>query len=121
MFSWMVFLPFLIHVTLFMVHGDFVASDDTLIQPSLKQRFRCGAPYLVVLFEIFYDLWIPVVKTSDCPWAVLFFGGTRGHSQFKGFFGAKKFMTASFLAGLPSFTLVAFSVASLLKTSMASW
>ena len=104
-----------------MMHRVFVASDDTFIQPFLEQRFGCGTPNLFVIFEMFYDLWIPVVKASDFAGAVLLFCETRGRSQFKGIFGAKKLVIADFcLAGFLLFTFVALSVASDLKNSMAS-
>ena len=72
-----------------MVHGGFVASNDAFMQPFLEQRLACGASNLFVIFKLFNDLWIPVVKTSDISWFVIFLTGTRGPTQFKGFFGAK--------------------------------
>ena len=63
--AWMLFLPIFVPVAPFMMHRVFVASDDTFIQPFIEQRFGCGTPNLFVIFEMFYDLWIPVVKASD--------------------------------------------------------
>ena len=61
-----------------MVHGGFVTCD-AFIQPFLEQLYCCGAPNLLVIFEMFYDLWIPVIKTSDFMWCAIFVSGTRGH------------------------------------------
>lgn len=47
-----------------MVHGGFVTCD-AFIQPLLEQLYCCGAPNLLVIFERFYDLWIPVIRASD--------------------------------------------------------
>ena len=47
-----------------MVHGGFVTCD-AFIQPFLEQLYCCGAPNLLVIFEMFYDLWIPVIRASD--------------------------------------------------------
>ena len=85
----MFLLPRFVPIALFMVHGGFVTSNDAFMQPFLEQRFCCGASYLLVIFKMFYDLWIPVIKTSDITWFAIFFSGTRGRTQFKGFFGAK--------------------------------
>ena len=38
---------------------------------------------LLVIFEMFYDLWIPVIKTSDFMWCAIFVSGTRGY-EFSG-------------------------------------
>ena len=76
----MLFLPILVLVTPFMIHGVFVTSDDTFIEPFLEQRFGCGAPNLLVIFEMFYNLWIPVIKTSDMTEFVVAFSGTRGRT-----------------------------------------
>ena len=51
-------------ITLFMVHGGFITCD-ALIQPFLEQLYCCGAPNLLVIFEMFYDLWILVIRASD--------------------------------------------------------
>ena len=51
-------------ITLFMVHGGFVTCD-ALIQPFLEQLYCCGAPNLLVIFEMFHDLWILVIRASD--------------------------------------------------------
>lgn len=85
----MFFRPILVPVTLLMIYGVFVASYDTFIKPFLEQRLRCGASNLFVIFEMFYDLWIPVIKTPDTAWFVIVFSGTRGRTQFKGFFDPK--------------------------------
>lgn len=72
---------------------------------------------MIVLLKIFYDLWIPVVKTLDFARAGLLFFGIRGRSQFKGIFSLKKLVKVDFcLADLLSFTLVTFSMALDLKT-----
>ena len=60
--SWMLFIQIFLPVAPFMMHRVFAASDNTFIQPSLEQRFGCGTPNLFAIFEMLYDLWIPVVK-----------------------------------------------------------
>ena len=52
-------------VTLLIVHGGFITSDDAFIQPFLEQLYCWGAPNLLVIFEMFYDLWIPVIRACD--------------------------------------------------------
>ena len=47
-----------------MIHGGFVTCD-AFIQPFLEQLYCCGAPNLLVIFEMFYDLWIPVIRACD--------------------------------------------------------
>lgn len=94
-----------------MIHRGFVASNDDFMQSFLEQRFGCGASNLFVIFKLCNDLWIPVVKTCDISSFVIFLTGTRGPTQFKGFFGAKWFVIATFTT----------SVKSCLKKERASW
>ena len=61
-----------------MMGREFIASDDIFMYPFPEELLGSGLPYLAVLFKMFYDLWIPVVKASDFAGAVLFFCGTRG-------------------------------------------
>ena len=61
-----------------MVHGGFVTCD-AFIQPFLEQVYCCGAPNLPVIFEMFYDLWIPVIRACDLRGFAIVFSGTRGH------------------------------------------
>lgn len=74
-----------------MMGREFIASDDVFMSPFPEERLGSGSSYLVVFLKMFYDLWIPVIKASDFAGALLFFFcETRGRSQFKGIFGAKK-------------------------------